>query len=408
MKIINAYQTEQRVLPAVIDMESQGVRIRDDIHEVLRTWEKKFNTGERYLAKICPDHEPGKKKFFEYLRENGFIDENKIEYTAKKNPRYGKEFLPKMISDKKLCNVLVKRSEMKKILTTYLRPWAKSHIENEKYFYPYFNQVRGEDDYGTRTGRFSSNLQQIPKINESLLNVRQFIVPDKNQVMIQRDYSGQELRIAAHYAEGNILQRFQADPDFDAHGYAQDEMYRLFKKRIDRPKIKGIGFLKIYGGGPKALAEKFGLTYDQALRFFKMYDAVFPELKVLAEELEQQLREGILLRTWGGRLYDVEQSKIIKGKHRHFYYKLINILIQGSAADMTKHAIANYYESEERKGRLMFTVHDELVCSVSKRYAKKEMALLKECMENLPGWDVVIKSDGKIGESFGQLKEYTD
>ena len=405
----DAYLLERQVLPAVIEMEAKGVRISETIIPALEKWETKFNTGERYLKRIVGDVKLGGKLMFNVLRERGHINEDKIVYTAKGNPRYGKDFLPDLIEDKKLKNVLVNRSRMQKVLGTYLRPWSEA-FERDGRFYPYFNQVRNEEDYGTMTGRFSSNFQQVPRHDEgTLLNLRTFILPDDGEVIIQRDYSGQELRIAAHYAEGDVLQRFQDNPNFDMHTWVQQEIYKLSGIMLDRKThVKQIGFLKLYGGGPKALHEKYGVSLEDAKSFFKLFNTAVPEFGDLAKELEAQLKGGTLLRTWGGRLYDVEPPKFVDGKMRIMYYKLINILIQGSAADMMKLAIAQYYHHPKRRGRLMLTVHDELVASVKKKWLKSEMKIMKECMENHLGWDLKILSDGKIGSSFGDLEAYDD
>lgn len=405
----DAYLLEKSVLPAVIDMEMKGVKISESIVPALEDMSNRFGEGEAYLMNIVGNVKLGGKAMFNKLREKGYIDEDKIVYTEKGNPRYGKDFLPDLIEDEKLKDVLVTRSRMQKIIGTYLRPWSEARARDGR-FYPYFNQIRNEEDYGTMTGRFSSNFQQVPRTDEgALINLRQFILPDEGEVILQRDYSGQELRIAAHYAEGEVLKRFQDNPDFDMHTWVQKEIHRLTGTMLDRKThVKQIGFLKLYGGGPAAMSGKYGVTFDEAKEFFAMYDRAVPEFKALGRELELQVRSGVLLRTWGGRLYDVEPSKYEKGKRREFYYKLTNVLIQGSAADMMKYAIAQYYHHPDRKGRIMLTVHDELVVSVKPEYVDSEMKLMKYCMENLPGWDLKMTSDGKTGKSFGELEEYKD
>lgn len=414
----DAYLLERQVLPAVIDMEAKGVRISKTIIPELTKWEKKFVLGEQYLKRIVgKDIKLGGKLMFNNLRKKGYINESKIVYTAPTttfpngNPRFGKDFLPDLIKDKKLKNVLVNRSRMSKVLTTYLRPWTVAYRKCGR-FYPFFNQIRNEEDYGTMTGRFSSNFQQVPnnEAEDVLVNLRRFILPDKDEIIIQRDFKGQEMRIAAHYAEGNILQQFQDDPNFDVHQMVQDNIKGLTGKTIKRFYIKKVGFLKLYGGGPRALASRsdVDIELDEAKQFFKFYDKALPEFGELAEALKKQVKSGVLLRTWGGRLYDVEDPKFIEGRMREMYYKLINILIQGSAADMMKYAIALYYHHTKRRGRIMLTVHDELVVSIKKRWAKAEMKIMRSCMDNHPGWDLQILSDGKIGPNFGDLEKYDD
>jgi DNA polymerase I-like protein with 3'-5' exonuclease and polymerase domains len=184
-KMVEAYKREILLLPVVIDMEQKGIRLSPDLPKVHKLWSNRFNKGEKYLSQVTPE-KPGTKAMFNSLREQGYIDEDKIVYTEKGNPRYGKSFLATYIEDKKLKTVLMTRSKLQKIVGTYLAPWLKSY---EKYgrFYPYFNQTRNEEDFGTRSGRFSSNLQQIPKIpkDKDTPNLRLMIMPDEGEIMIK-------------------------------------------------------------------------------------------------------------------------------------------------------------------------------------------------------------------------------
>ena len=143
-----------------------------------------------------------------------------------------------------------------------------------------------------------------------------------------------------------------------------------------------------------------------AKTFFIAYDEALPEFKQLSKDLETQVKSGTLLRTWGGRLYDVEPAKHIHGEYREFYYKLVNVLIQGSSSDMTKEAMVRYYKHPDRKGRLVMQVHDELVVSVNEKYRDQEMELLRWAMNEIPGWDVPIRSSGEWGPNYGTLTEW--
>jgi DNA polymerase I-like protein with 3'-5' exonuclease and polymerase domains len=88
-----------------------------------------------------------------------------------------------------------------------------------------------------------------------------------------------------------------------------------------------------------------------------------------------------------------------------YEYKLLNYLIQGSAADATKEAILRYYHHPQRRGRFLVTVYDEINSS-AKDY-KTDMRVMKECMESLE-FDVLMLSDGKIGPNWGTLTKYVD
>ncbi|HKJ88795.1 MAG TPA: DNA polymerase, partial [Gammaproteobacteria bacterium] len=112
------------------------------------------------------------------------------------------------------------------------------------------------------------------------------------------------------------------------------------------------------------------------------------------------------LRTWGGRRYHVEPAKKIKGRLMTFEYKMLNQLIQGSAADCTKEAVIQY-EDRREEGRLLLTVHDEMMALAPADRRDREMARLREAMEAVE-FDVAMLSEGKVGEVWARLEDYDD
>lgn len=262
----------------------------------------------------------------------------------------------------------------------------------------------------------SSNIQQLPKtksagkdfsgevIVDDLPFVREFIVPAPGKILIKRDFSGQEVRVLAHYAEGRLLKAYQENPALDPHEYVHSMILDRTGRNLGRTPTKVINFLKIYGGGPANLAGLLGMSLEQAKEFFIAYDEAFPEPKQLIRDVENLARTGKLIRTWGGRSYDVE----ISSEGKSLYYKLVNILIQGSSADMTKEAMIRYYNHPDRFGSIFMQVHDEIVVETDAEHMHTDMAILKWAMDEIPGWDVPLMSDGAFGYSFGKMEKYDD
>jgi len=405
----DAYKREMDLIPVIIDMERQGVQLAPTIQAQQQFWQNKFDNGEKYLSKIVPA-EPGTKAWFTAARKKGLIDESKLQYTEKGNPRYGREFLADLIKDDELRHVLEIRSKLQKALGTYINPMATSAKRYKGRYYPYFQQTRGDNDYGTRTGRMSSNFQQLPRNppDDDTPNLRSLVYPEIGHMLIKRDFNGQELRVTAHYAEGNILEAYMQNPLLDVHTWVQQMIKDTTGQQLNRVVTKTISFLKLYGGGPGKLALMLGIPDSQARIFFQAYDEALPEFKDLMKVVEKMARSGQRIRTWGGRLYDVEPAAMVNGRRREFYYKLGNVLIQGSSADMTKEAMNRYYYHPDRKGRIVLVVHDEIVVSAPEDCYEQEMVLLKYCMDNIPGWDVPLRSEGKIGPNFGDMKVYED
>lgn len=413
--VYDAFMREMMLIPIVIDMEQRGVSIHKSIGTVLSKTEAHLDLQEMILSAYGNGEKPGSKAMFNVLRKKGLIDESKIQYTDKGNPKYGKDQIDTLVSDPVLSEALKIRSKLQKVVGTYLKPFAKSYSLYKGKFYPYYNQTRSEGDFGTRTGRFSSNIQQLPKVEGSnnelygitddrIPDIRKLIIPGENKILIKRDFCGQEVRVLAHYAEGNILKAYNKDPALDPHKFVGELIIENTGYELGRTPVKCINFLKIYGGGPANLAGMLGISLKKAKEFFAAYDSAFPEPKELIKSVEKLARSGKKIRTWGGRSYDVE----VLPDGRKMYYKLVNVLIQGSSADMTKEAMIRYWYHPDRFGSIFMQIHDEIVIETDEVHKDSDMAILRWAMDGIEGWDVPLLSDGKFGKTFGDMEVYCD
>jgi DNA polymerase I-like protein with 3'-5' exonuclease and polymerase domains len=89
-----------------------------------------------------------------------------------------------------------------------------------------------------------------------------------------------------------------------------------------------------------------------------------------------------------------------------FSYKLLNYLIQGTAADVTKEAICRWQESNPCGGEFLTTVHDEVNIQAPKAEWRSAMNALKVAMESIE-IDIPMLSDGFVGKSWHDIKATT-
>lgn len=409
--LVEAYRREQRLLPVIIEMESAGVPISEKVHAEYEAQQARFEKIETRIRRKVGDINIGHgATLYKAMTQRGLVDQKRVNYTEKGNPRTGRDQVALWCKDKRLVDDLGVRSRLVKVIGTYLRPWSIAHHRDGR-FYPYFNQTRNPNDQGTRTGRLSSDFQQVPRKPSDEVDMpflRNFIVPDKGCVVNARDYSSQEVRILGHYAEGRLMEAYCENPDMDVHDWVRELILDRVGLNLERSPVKQANFLQIYGGGAPALSRNIPCPEDEAREILAAHRKALPEVKELSKSIERMVKGGTLLRTWGGRLYDVEEGYSKLGRWEKLYYKLINVLIQGSAADQTKELMISYYNHPDRKGRILLQVHDELLTSVGKRYQKQDMCLLRELMNDSTGWDVPMRSDGKTGLTWGGAKAYDD
>jgi len=232
-----------------------------------------------------------------------------------------------------------------------------------------------------------------------LPNIRQYIVPEPGMTFIGRDYSGQEMRLLAHFAEGGLLESLKADPTRDVHMIAADIA------GITRKVAKTLGFAVLYGAGVGRIAESLNCSVSEATSIKRKYLAALPEIKVFQDKLSKAGRTGNYVTTLGGRQYYVQAPSVVGGVMRTFEYKLTNYRIQGSAADQTKRAMLTYATTTEQ-GSIVLTVHDQLVAQCPTEHVKAERTILEKAMngafQEILRYKVI--SDEAVGQNFAVLK----
>jgi DNA polymerase I-like protein with 3'-5' exonuclease and polymerase domains len=62
------------------------------------------------------------------------------------------------------------------------------------------------------------------------------------------------------------------------------------------------------------------------------------------------------------------------------------------------------YDAAKKHGRLLLTVHDQLLACVPKRAAKQEMRILREAMEGVE-LGAPLLSDGAMGYRWTELED---
>src|ERR1700748_1586041 len=104
-----------------------------------------------------------------------------------------------------------------------------------------------------------------------------------------------------------------------------------------------------------------------------------PGVKEILKDLKTRYREGLPIRTWGGRELYAEPPRYIDGKLVHFDYRMLNHLVQGSSAEVSKEAVIRFHDAGLRS-RFLGLVHDELNASAPAKYAKEEALAIRDVM----------------------------
>lgn len=414
--MLAAYRREQRISPILAQSEQDGVRVdREKLGRDLVTYEKAMTEAtDRLLSVVGTCNPDSSAELAKALLRSGRAHESDFLLTPTGKLSTAKASMDQAVKDPELRNLLSYRGHLKTLLTTFMRNWMEFSSSDGR-IHPEWNQVKGEE-YGTRTGRLSSsnpNLQNVPTEFKGappdglppLPFMRQYILPDEGEVLVSADFNGQEMRIASHFAEGRAAEIYRTDPRADFHSVVNAIIIAETGMDIGRKMVKITGFSLIYGSGIGSLSELLGVDKATATRIRKAYFQALPGFQSLMEDVSKRGRQGLSVRTWGGRQIYAEPPKVVKGQQWDFSYKLLNYLIQGSAADQTKEAIARIgYQTPTR--RFLGTVHDENVFSVKPHSLNHDIGEIKSSMEDQPDWDVPFATAVEVGPNWHDLVEY--
>lgn len=439
-KMLEAYDRERKLMPILLDMERQGLpvdvlRLRKDV-ELYNMWRTKI---EQWLIKTLKapadiNLNSGDQLMTAMINASK-VDPDDVPRTATGKFQTNKNALLVAVKDKVLLGILKYKAQLDTCLNTFMQPWLKTAEKSNGLIFTTWNQTRapkGDANVGTRTGRLSStpNFQNIPKEFSPIFKheekdpkrskllpkspfadlaplpkVRSYITPFPGEILIDRDYSQQEPRILAHFDGGSLMEKYIAEPWIDFHDYAREELEKM-GKFYDRKPVKNTNLGLIYGMGVGKLAERNNMSVDEAKSLKEHILKLYPGLKNMYADMRRRADNNQPIRTWGGREYYCEPARVVDGRMKKFDYKLVNVLIQGSAADCTKEAIIRFYAAKKPQWKLLLNVHDQLTASVPIEEYHKAMEVLRQAMESVE-FDVKILTEGTTSTTnWDDLKSY--
>lgn len=381
--VYDAYMVDVRLMPLIIKMKKSGVRIdtramdkltcqvQNDIERVSKQLETMYG--------ITPDIIASPKKFGECMNKMGIHSPIKSaktgaeSWSADARARINHPVIPLVEEFKNYSAILSKYLEGS--LANALLPSGRIHCT--------FSPNKREDG-GTVTGRFACshpNLQNIPKRGKSFGTsygqaMRSLFIPEEGCMMCSADYSQIEYLLLGHFAIGQQAEWFrgQALSGVDFHTVAM-----AATGIPSRPVVKTFNYGVIYGMGwytammknymlfQKLAAEK-GLDIETFTKqIYNEYHAKLPVIRDTMQYVQNVAKLQGYVKTIGGR-YQHKPKPIwdpVTGKINDYLYKMLNKLIQGSAADILKFALLDCYEAGLFDVLTMhITVHDENVVSM--------------------------------------------
>ncbi len=271
-----------------------------------------------------------------------------------------------------------------------------------------FNQT------GSVTGRVSSNdpnLQNIPIRTELGGQVRHaFIAQDHPEwVLLAADYSQIDLRVLAHISEDpSLIKAFHDGADIHASTAAYVFDVPMDEVTAEMRRIaKTINFGIIYGISGFGLANRTGLSNEEAQRFIDQYFERYPGVKDYMEVTKHKAKaQGYVQTVLGRRRHFPEFNSRNHNLRMAAERMAINMPIQGTSAEITKLAmigVQNRMDEARMQSRMLLQVHDELIFEVPRDEVEEMSGLAREVMASALELSVPLKVDVKMGPNWGDM-----
>lgn len=333
------WNIEMPLIPVVADMEDRGVCLDFDVcknlhekyHKIKEERQKQADDALSMYATEIENYkmENPNNKLSDPISLRSpvqlavlFYDILGLKSPNKKSPRGTGEDILKHFAqgkEKNLCEAILGIRNVEKLLGTYIDKMPEISLKDKRVHASY-------NQYGAKTGRFSSqdpNLQNIPSHNKE---IRQMFKAQDGYVLIGGDYSQQEPMVTAYLSnDKKMKEAFINGKDIYAtiaslafhQPYEECKEFREDgtvnpKGKERRTQAKSIVLGILYGRQIPSIGEQLGVSTKEAQGIYNAVLKAFPELAQFIEDSQEMARtEGYVTTAWGRRrhLHDIQLEK---------------------------------------------------------------------------------------------------
>ena len=265
----------------------------------------------------------------------------------------------------------------------------------------------------TATGRLSStepNLQNIPVRTDLGAEIRKMFVPKEGCVLVDADYSQIELRVLAHIAGDEAMQKAFREGT-DIHTVTAAQVFAVPVEQVtalQRRHAKAVNFGIVYGISEFSLAEDIGVSRYEAKAYIENYLNTYRGVRDYMKQVVEQAREQGCTQTLYGRRRYIPELKSSNFNIRSGAERIaLNTPIQGTAADIIKLAMIRVEQALEEafpEAKLLLQVHDELIVECPEEQAEQVAQLVSQQMQSAAALSVPLTAEANIGKSWYDAK----
>ncbi len=400
------YEIESPLIPVLMDMEFEGIRIDSTaLAEFAVQLSKGMAVHEKTIYQLA-----GTEFNLNSPRQLGEILFDVLKIGGKrKKTRTGQyatneQTLIDLAPEHEIVQRLLDYRAATKLKSTYADALPSAIAKKTGRVHTTFNQTVAV------TGRLNSqnpNLQNIPIRTEQGREIRKAFVPrDGDYRLLSADYSQIELRIIAALShETGMLEAFR--DNLDIHTATAAKVYGVSLDLVTaemRRKAKMVNYGIAYGISAFGLAQRLAIPRKEAAVIIEQYFAKYPGIAgYMRDTVAFARKHGYVETVTGRRRYirDIRSANsAVRGAAER---NAINAPIQGTAADMIKIAMINIHRElcqRRLKTRMLLQVHDELVFDVLQSEEPEVRSLVEDKMKTAIPLDVPVIVEIGSGQTW--------
>lgn len=402
------YDIECPLIPVIVAMEAEGIRVDPDALGEIGT-----HLGQKMAELQASVFAAAGEEFnINSPKQVGEIFFGKMNLVEKpKKTKTGQfktdeQTLSALAAEHEIVRDLLSHREAAKLKSTYVDALPEAIFDGTGRVHTTFHQLM------TATGRLASNnpnLQNIPIRSEQGREIRKAFVPrSADFLLMAADYSQVELRVMASLCKDPaMMEAFQENKDIHTataarvFGVSEDDVISEMRRTA-----KMVNFGIIYGISAFGLSQRLGgsMSRSEAGEVIKEYFKQYPRVKEFQDETIERAREIGYVETVTGRRRYLRDIDSRNGMIRSAAERTaINTPIQGSAADMIKIAmvrVADLLAEGNYQTKMLLQVHDELVFDLHKDEKKELIPKIEEAMRNALPLEVPVVVESGTGENW--------
>jgi DNA polymerase I len=245
-------------------------------------------------------------------KQLGEILFNKLNLPVVKKNKSGfstdKDVLEELIDHHDIIKYILEYRQLTKLKSTYV-DGIKSKIDSDGRVHTTFTQTV------TTTGRLSStepNLQNIPIRLELGSKIRSFFVGEKDNLLIDSDYSQIELRVLAHMSnDTNMIDAF--NNGIDIHKATASQVFNVSLEEVTkemRSNAKAVNFGIVYGISDFGLSRNINIPVKEAKMYIENYLNKYSNVKEFMDNCIKEANEKGYITTMFDRIRYIHELKI--------------------------------------------------------------------------------------------------